>query len=57
MLADGPRLRQVLDNLAANARLHTAPGSPVSFEVTVHDGVAQVVVADTGPGVAREAQQ
>lgn len=52
VLGDGPRLRQVLDNLAANARLHTTPGSPVSFEVTAYDGVAQVVVADSGPGMS-----
>ena len=54
VLGDGPRLRQVLDNLAANARLHTTPGSPVSFEVTAYDGVAQIVVADAGPGMSPE---
>ena len=49
---DAARLRQVLDNLASNARLHTAAGSPVSFEVTAHAGLAQVVVTDTGPGMS-----
>jgi two-component system OmpR family sensor kinase len=51
VLGDAGRLRQVLDNLMANARLHTTPGSPVSVGVAASDGLVQVVVADAGPGM------
>jgi two-component system OmpR family sensor kinase len=51
VLGDGVRLRQVLDNLLANARLHTTPGSPVHVEVAASDGLVQLVVSDSGPGM------
>jgi signal transduction histidine kinase len=44
------RLRQVLDNLLANARAHTPDGTPVSVELRHGDGQATVTVADRGPG-------
>ena len=47
---DPVRLRQVVDNLIANALVHGG-----SSEVTVHaarrEGVVHVVVSDTGPGI------
>ncbi len=43
----GP-LRQVLDNLLANARTHTPAGTPVSVELRQVDGRAELSVADTG---------
>ena len=48
---DPDRLRQVFDNLLANARAHTPPGTTV--DVSVVDGdpaVVRVVVEDDGPG-------
>ncbi|MFE3068489.1 sensor histidine kinase [Streptomyces sp. NPDC059247] len=48
---DAGRLRQVLDNLLANAAVHTPPGTEVSVSVTVAGGEALVAVADTGPGI------
>jgi two-component system OmpR family sensor kinase len=53
---DATRLRQVLDNLLANARAHTPAGTPVEVELRRADGAAALIVADHGPGLAeREA--
>jgi two-component system OmpR family sensor kinase len=52
--ADEDRLKQVLDNLLANARAHTEPGTPVTVRVAEQDGAAVLEVADEGPGVAPE---
>ena len=51
---DKERLRQVVDNLLANVRAHTPPGSAAS--VRVRNGGAQAVleVADSGPGLQSE---
>ena len=49
---DRPRLRQVLDNLLANARTHTPPGTPVHVAVARHGGQVAVAVRDEGPGIA-----
>jgi two-component system OmpR family sensor kinase len=51
---DEPRLHQVLDNLLANARTHTPPGTPVSVELRQVDGRAELSVADHGPGLTEE---
>jgi two-component system OmpR family sensor kinase len=51
---DRDRLRQVLDNLFANVRAHTPPGTPVSVELRSADGLARLAVADSGPGLADE---
>jgi two-component system, OmpR family, sensor kinase len=53
---DSDRLRQVLANLVANARMHTPPGTAVRVEVAaVPGGGARVVVADAGPGIPAHA--
>jgi two-component system, OmpR family, sensor kinase len=51
---DETRLRQVLDNLLANARTHTPAGTPVSVELRHADGRATLTVADRGPGLTDE---
>ena len=51
---DRARLRQVLDNLLANARAHTPPDTPVSVELRRVDGRAELSVADRGPGLTEE---
>ncbi|HZT83917.1 MAG TPA: HAMP domain-containing sensor histidine kinase [Gaiellaceae bacterium] len=51
---DAIRLRQVLDNLLANARAHTPAGTPVSVELRQVDGRAELTVADHGPGLSEE---
>jgi two-component system OmpR family sensor kinase len=51
---DETRLRQVLDNLLANARSHTPARTPVSVELRHVDGRAELTVADHGPGLTEE---
>ncbi len=48
---DPQRIRQVLDNLLANAAVHTPPGTPVTVELDAGAGTALVRVADAGPGI------
>ena len=49
---DRARLRQVVDNLLANARVHTPPGTPVHVTVAAEGDHVAVTVADEGPGLA-----
>jgi two-component system, OmpR family, sensor kinase len=51
---DEARLRQVLDNLFANARSHTPAGTPVAVALERVDGRASLSVADHGPGLTEE---
>jgi two-component system OmpR family sensor kinase len=51
---DEARLRQVFDNLLANARTHTPAEMPVSVELRRVDGRAELTVADRGPGLTQD---
>jgi two-component system OmpR family sensor kinase len=51
---DKHRLRQVVDNLLANVRAHTPPGTSATVRVDQLDGLAQIEVRDTGPGMPAE---
>jgi signal transduction histidine kinase len=51
--ADRARFEQILLNLLSNSIRFTPPGGSVSLSLTQHNGIAQVVVADTGIGVPR----
>jgi len=57
MDADPVRLRQVLDNLLANAAIHTPPGTQVGLALIVEGDEAVIRVTDAGPGIAPEAQE
>ncbi len=48
---DEARLRQVANNLLANARIHTPEGTGVHVRVRSSDGQAILEVADEGPGL------
>ncbi len=52
--ADTERLRQVIDNLIANAAQHTPPRSPVIVSVAGTSGIGEIIVADNGPGMTAE---
>ena len=54
VLGAASRLRQVVDNLLTNARVHTPPETPIHVSLG-RDGDSVVLeVADEGPGVAPE---
>jgi two-component system OmpR family sensor kinase len=54
VVGDRDRLRQIVDNLLANVRTHTPPRAPVEVSVTTENGAAEIVVADSGPGIEAE---
>jgi len=54
VLGDRDRLRQVVDNLLANVRSHTPPGTPAHVTLSRSNGSAAVVVADSGPGMSAD---
>ena len=54
---DKDRLRQVLDNLLANVRAHTPPGTTATVRVDQVGEQAQIEVRDTGPGMPEEDAQ
>jgi two-component system OmpR family sensor kinase len=54
VLGDHDRLRQIVDNLLANVRAHTPPGTPARVTVKAVDGKALLEVSDQGPGLATD---
>jgi two-component system OmpR family sensor kinase len=54
VMGDPLRLRQVVDNLLANVRAHTPPGTTATVRVDQQGQMAEVVVSDTGPGMAAD---
>ena len=54
VIGDRDRLRQIVDNLLANVRAHTPPGTPVSVSVSRRNGTAEIAVTDAGPGLDEE---
>jgi two-component system OmpR family sensor kinase len=57
VLGDRIRLRQMIDNLLANAWTHTPTATPVRLSVRRSGQDAELVVADEGPGIPPEAQE
>src|SRR5439155_23565577 len=54
---DEARLRQVLDNLLANVRTHTPPGTPAVVRLAVAGRSAVLEVSDEGPGLPPETRE
>jgi two-component system OmpR family sensor kinase len=54
VIGDTSRLRQVIDNLLANVRAHTPPGTSTTVRVAREGSEAVVEVADNGPGLSAE---
>ena len=52
VVADEPRIRQVLANLLANVREHTPAGTPVVLRLSAAGGGVLIEVADSGPGMS-----
>ena len=55
VVADEPRIRQVLANLLGNVREHTAPGTPVAVRLAQAGQGALLEVTDAGDGMSEEA--
>lgn len=53
---DGARLHQVLTNLLANARVHTAAGTVVTTRLSAEPAHTVLQVIDNGPGIPPELQ-
>jgi two-component system, OmpR family, sensor kinase len=53
---DPARLHQIVANLLANARTHTAPGTVVRTSLSPEAGRVRISVRDNGPGVPAELQ-
>ena len=51
VLGDAGALRRVIDNLLANVRAHTPPGTHATISVTKEGGGARLEVVDDGPGL------
>jgi two-component system OmpR family sensor kinase len=51
VMGDPMRLRQVIDNLLANVRAHTPPGTTATVRVDEQGQTAEIVVHDNGPGM------
>jgi two-component system OmpR family sensor kinase len=54
VIGDAGRLRQVVDNLLENARIHTPAGTPTRVALRSDDGAAVLTIADDGPGMDAE---
>ena len=54
VIGDKDRLRQVIDNLLANVRAHTPPGTTATVRVNQVGDQAEIEVRDTGPGMPDE---
>ena len=58
VLGDHDRLRQIVDNLLGNARVHTPAGAPVQVRLSTENGHALIEVEDSGAGIpADEAER
>jgi signal transduction histidine kinase len=54
VIGDEERLTQLVRNLLENAAKYTPPGTTVDVRLRQSGGVAQLIVADSGPGIAAE---
>jgi two-component system sensor histidine kinase BaeS len=54
MVTDATRLRQIVDNLAANALRMTPPGQPIVLAVQADESTLRIGVRDGGPGLTDE---
>src|SRR5262249_53284891 len=54
VVGDRARLRQVIDNLLANVRKHTPPGTPAAVSLKPIGASVELRIADQGPGLTVE---
>jgi PAS domain S-box-containing protein len=51
---DPMRVRQVVSNLLSNAFKFSPAGAPITVTVTRQDGIAEITVHDSGPGIPED---
>ena len=54
---DPDALRQILGNLVNNVEKYAASGGVMSIATKLHDGLAEILVTDHGPGISRDARE
>jgi signal transduction histidine kinase len=54
VLADAPRLRQILEHLVENAVKYAPPDSTITVDWRLVEGVVRLGVSDEGPGIPAE---
>jgi signal transduction histidine kinase len=54
VLGEAGRLRQILEHLVENAVKYAPPGTTITVETGLQEGIARLSVADEGPGVPEE---
>ena len=54
VLADPPRLRQILEHLIENAVKYAPPATRIELDWALVEGVARIGVEDEGPGIPPE---
>ena len=57
IVSDGDRVLQIISNLLANAFRWTPDGGKIDLALQAENGKVTVDVADTGPGIAADAQE
>lgn len=53
-LADPPRLRQIVEHLVENAVKYAPPGTTITVQAALVEGLVRVGVSDDGPGIPAE---
>jgi signal transduction histidine kinase len=53
-LADGPRLRQIVEHLIENAVKYAPPDTAITVDWSLVEGVVRLGVSDEGPGIPEE---
>jgi signal transduction histidine kinase len=54
VLADRSRLRQILEHLIENAVKYAPPGTAITIDTALVEGLVRIGVADEGPGIPAE---
>ncbi len=57
LIGDGDRLAQVFTNLVDNALQHTPAGGQITVRARQRNGMVEISVRDTGPGIPYEEQK
>ena len=57
VLGDSDRIHQAIQNLLANARIHTPAGTPITISISEEEFETTITVVDQGPGLALADQE